>query len=98
MNYILTVPTTQDGLCFVNTEEVFTVAATAIAAGVVYIRLTYKTGSTIARYTDLRVAGDSQADAVSVTKQLIDCMVNMTDGQNIFTPTIAVDSLTTTIN
>ncbi len=98
MNYILTIPTTQDGICFVNTKEVFTVAATGIAAGVVYIRLTYKTGSVVARYTYLRVAGDLQADAVSVTKQLIDCMVNMTDGQNIFTPTIPINSVTTTIN
>ncbi len=98
MNYILTIPTTQDGICFVNTKEVFTVAATSVAAGVVYIRLAYKTGSTISRYTDLKVAGNSQADAVSVTKQLIDCMVNMTDGQNIFTPTIPINSVTTTIN
>tara|TARA_Y100000389_G_C17279369_1_gene422130 strand:- start:427 stop:723 length:297 start_codon:yes stop_codon:yes gene_type:complete len=97
MNYILTIPTTQDGLCFVNTEEVFTVAATGVAAGVIYIRLTYKTGSTVARFTDLRVLGDSIPDAVSVTKQLIDCMINMTDGQNIFTPTIPINSITTTI-
>ena len=101
MNGLVSIKTNA-GNQLLNTNEIFTVTVVEInVSGTDYyrVRIGYRTGSTIAKYTDFfSTNSTSLSEAASIVKEFYDFLSKMTDGPNIFAPTVPIALMITTIN
>jgi len=101
MNGLVSIKT-NIGNFLLNTNEIFTVTVVETQVGgtsLYRVRIGYVTGSTVAKYTDLLSASlTSLSNAATIVKEFYDFLSKMTDGPNVFAPTVPIALMTTTIN
>ncbi len=101
MNGLVSIKTNV-GNFLLNTNEIFTVTVVETQVGsVTYyrVRIGYLTGSTVAKYTDfLSTSLTSLSNSASIVKEFYDFLSKMTDGPNVFAPTVPIALMVTTIN
>ena len=101
MNGLVSIKT-NIGNFLLNTNEIFTVTVVEAQVGgtsLYRVRIGYVTGSTVAKYTDFLSASlTSLSNAATIVKEFYDFLSKMTDGPNVFAPTVPIALMTTTIN
>ena len=89
---------TDFGVGMINTTEVYSVEVFQQAVGppaAYRVRIYYRTGGTIEKYSEIITQNQTLADNVTIAKELWDFLSNITEGSHLFDPSVPIYILTT---